>query len=382
MRGHSNANPQRRDDRRKSRRPRERFRQLLIESLEDRRLMARQVSGTLSADDSWSGTIQVTGDVIVPNGRRLDVATGTVIKFDTGKYLQFNDGSILNAIGSATSQIVFTSTQDDTVGEDLTPGIDGVPRRGHWESLYVNTSSASLSYVNVRYAGNISNPGNTFGPYRVPSVHIGNNATPSFQNVSLQDGENAGIDIRGNATFDTVSVERFGGVAFAQGLNLSPTYRSLTASMTGGNHVQIDGGTLTEVESWNLGGLPAHLAGDLIVGTNGELNLAPGTILKLREGRYLNANQGAIKALGTLLQPIIITSDRDDTVGGDSNADGAATVGGPGQWEALYVDNSTSRLEHVEVRYAGNVANPGNTFEPYRVAAINFEADPRPFFEI
>ena len=49
-------------------------------------------SGKLSGDETWSGTVQMTGDVIVPEGITLTISPGTVIKLadydDTagGKY--------------------------------------------------------------------------------------------------------------------------------------------------------------------------------------------------------------------------------------------------------------------------------------------------------
>lgn len=37
-----------------------------FESLEARRLLAREVAGTLTADDTWNGTIRLTSNVTVP----------------------------------------------------------------------------------------------------------------------------------------------------------------------------------------------------------------------------------------------------------------------------------------------------------------------------
>ncbi len=368
------------EQRRKGSQSRQRFRQLLIESLEDRRLMARVVSGTLASSDSWSGTIHVTNDLVVPNGVTLDIAPGTVIKFDTGKFLKANAGSTLNAQGTLNSQVFFTSSHDDTIGEDLTPGVQGAPIRGHWESIYLETNTAQLDYVNVRYAGNSVSPENPYQPYRVPSIEIAVGTTPTLKHVAISDGDWTGIDVQGNASLDTITIQRTRGVAITQGLSLSPTYRNLSATNTGGNHVLVAGGQLLTSQSWAFGGLPAHLSNDLTIGTNGVLDLAPGTIIKVSEGRSIHAQAGALKALGTLAQPIIFTSNRDDLVGGDSNADGTATLGGPGQWEALYVDNSATQLQNVEVRYAGNVLNAGNSYEPYRVPALQIRSAAAPTF--
>ena len=111
------------------------------------------------------------------------------------------------------------------------------------------------------------------------------------------------------------------------------------------------------------------VGGDLTFDVGSSVTLAAGTILKFETGAYLRS-AGTLHSNGTQANPIIFTSDEDDSAGGDSNGDAAATQAIPGQWEALYIDTSTTELNFTEVRYAGNVANPGNTFEPYRVAAI------------
>ncbi len=103
----------------------------------------------------------------------------------------------------------------------------------------------------------------------------------------------------------------------------------------------------------------------------------PGTVIKLPAGAYFAAG-GTLNAEGSVAAPIVFTSILDDSIGGDTNGDGTTTTSGPGQWESLYIDSSTSILSHVEVRYAGNVSNPGNAFEPYRVPALQFRGAAEP----
>ncbi len=358
------------------RRQRREFRRVLLEVLEDRRVMARQVAGTLSANDTWSGTIQVTGDVTVPTGIQLTISPGTVVKFDTGQALRIGAGSTFQAIGTAVSPITFTSTQDDTVGEDLTGAAAGAPQRGHWEAIYVGTNAATLEHVQVRYAGNTNNPGNTHQPFRLAAIEFAPDVSAVLRNVTLTDADWTGINVQGNATLDTVHIERTSSVAITQRSNLSPTYNRLTAVATGGNHVQLYGDTITSNQTWAFGGLPAHLATDLTL--NSTLTLLPGTVIKVPVGRFIYEQSGSLRALGTATQPIVFTSEHDDSIGGDSNANGTATQGGPGQWEALYLRNSASTLDYVEVRYAGNVNNPGHSHEPFRVPGVVIQNNASP----
>jgi len=57
--------------------------------------------------------------------------------------------------------------------------------------------------------------------------------------------------------------------------------------------------------------------------------------------------------VGTEGSRITFTSYQDDTAAGDTNGDGAATAGAPGQWFDISFGSSTSQLAYVDVRYGG-----------------------------
>ncbi len=295
---------------------------------------------------------------------------GTIFKFETGAY--FSIEGELRAIGTSARPIIFTSDEDDSIGGDSNgDGSTTTARPGQWESLYLYDSNTILQNVEVRYAGNVSDPGNTFGPYRVAGVNALSGSSPTFNNLRIRDSENIGLYIQnGSPRLEGLSIERSGQRAIQQSLPSTPMYVSVTLLDNGFDHIGVEAGIITQNRSWDFLGLTVVVLGTALrVNPDVTLTLAAGTILKFQTGAYFEI-AGSLKAIGNSGNPIIFTSDEDDTIGGDSNSDGNNTLPGPGQWESLYISGAGTALEYVEVRYAGNVSDPGNTFGPYRVPAV------------
>ncbi|MEM1068544.1 MAG: hypothetical protein AAGI63_06600, partial [Planctomycetota bacterium] len=336
-------------------------RRVLTEQLEARRLLATDVSGTITADEVWSGTVHVTGDVTIADGVNVTVEPGTVVKINASRWITGVGSFDVN--GTASEPVIFTSVNDDTVGEDLTPEATiGSP--GDWESLYTYSGDWDVQHAEVRFAG-----GGGEGSIYVDDLQdpTDNNTDSSFANVSIVDSGNYGIEsFRGTVDFSNIDVTGSTLSAFQQSAGADATYSQLSASGNlGGDHVRYAGRTVSSDQTWDFGGLPAHVVGDVnINGANTTLNVIPGSIIKLGSSAGIKASsaagdRGSLIAVGTSGQPIIFTSVNDDSVGGDSNADGDAASPSPGDWDAFNLYNSDSRLEHVEVRYGGGDNNGG-----------------------
>jgi YD repeat-containing protein len=115
--------------------------------------------------------------------------------------------------------------------------------------------------------------------------------------------------------------------------------------------------TYTANATWTVANSPYVLDGNITVASAATLTIEPGVIVKLNGTSRTMTVNGTLKASGTAESGrIIFTSYQDDSAGGDTNGDGGATSGAPGQWLVLRVDsaNAASELKFVDVRYGAS----------------------------
>ncbi len=65
----------------------------------------------ITADETWSGVIKLDGWVYVDNGATLTIEAGTIIRGTAKSVLVIERGGKINAVGTSSSPIVFTSIQ-------------------------------------------------------------------------------------------------------------------------------------------------------------------------------------------------------------------------------------------------------------------------------
>ena len=99
-----------------------------------------------------------------------------------------------------------------------------------------------------------------------------------------------------------------------------------------------------------------RVSGSLNITSGGVLTIPPGTILKMESGASINVGSGGVlNANGTHAAPVIITSIKDDSVGGDTNKDGDKTFPEPGDWSSIVVGGAAN-FEYTSIAYGGNDA--------------------------
>lgn len=118
---------------------------------------ATDVSGSISTDTTWATTGSpyiIQNPVTVASGVTLTIEPGVVVKLD-GQYTSLNVAGNVQAVGTATELIVFTSYQDDTYAGDTNgDGASSTAEPGDWRQLYMmEDSTAVMEYVVVQYGG-------------------------------------------------------------------------------------------------------------------------------------------------------------------------------------------------------------------------------------
>ena len=115
-------------------------------------------------------------------------------------------------------------------------------------------------------------------------------------------------------------------------------------------------GTIGSPVTWTANNV--YVVGDCatIVAAGATLSIQPGTVVKLGSTASVVLVQGALQATGTSGSPIVFTSLRDDSRGGDTNGDGPS-AGARGDWGGIrFAAGSQGTLAHVEVAYGGSGA--------------------------
>ena len=119
-------------------------------------------------------------------------------------------------------------------------------------------------------------------------------------------------------------------------------------------------GTVNVDRTWEPVGLNYYVTGDVTLAFGKTLILKPGVQVRFKNTSLISPAGTRLVAVGTADKPVVFTS---------YNADGTDLQPGPGDWTGLVLsgcisaadESSCSRLDHVQVRYAGG---PGARQDP------------------
>jgi murein DD-endopeptidase MepM/ murein hydrolase activator NlpD len=367
------------------------------------------VSGTISSNTTWErGYVYIVGNTTVSQGATLTVDPGAIVKFSFATARLTISGT-LDVNGTTTSPVYFTSFYDDSVGGDTNGDGSSSGSAQQWKDIYISsTGTANFDHAIVRYGGNsegsyanIENYGGTLiftnsvtsdGYYGIKQEQY--TATSSISYSQMEDNSSSGIRVQdgalavSNSTIEgqyygiaatigtdslTITDNDFinsGGYAIYLTANILFTESGNTATSSVAN--AIDGiyiaGTVSENRTWTSG-LP-YVLGSTTVSQGVTLTVDPGAIIKLFGVSARLTISGTLDVNGATASPVYFTSFYDDSVGGDTNGDGASS-GAAQQWKDIYIDgyDGTANFDHAIVRYGGyasggsyaNIENYGGT---------------------
>lgn len=282
----------------------------------------------------------------VAEGATLTLEPGLVMKFQ--RYHSLVIEGLLQAEGTADSPITFTDYRDDSTGGDSNgDGDESHPDAGYWGGLlFTGNGSGNLLHCHIGYAGY----------WHDANVRKEQTGSLSLRHCRLHHSSGAGLFVT-SGYGDLVS-ENNHYESNEAGVRLGPdtSFRDTTSIFRSNSRAPVlaDGGSHELDLEWRLSSQYALvLDGNQTVGAGTRLTLHPGLVLKFE--RYAGISvQGELVAHGTPGSPIVFTAEPDDSSGGDTNGDGAASEPAAGYWRGLNIlDTGSASLLHCRQRYGG-----------------------------
>ncbi len=330
-----------------------------------------------------AGTYNKTGRITVPEGQTLTIQEGAIIKFRRGQ----RDIEVLGALnvqGTETNKVVFTSRDDNDIGEQV-PDSDGDPNPGDWPRVKFEEGSAgTISHAIFRYGGRWGGGTNTHaleidGDVTINDCLFAHNINSAIkirsditvERTTIRNTENGSgiqVDAVVSATIRDCLIENNedAAVYLDDPTNLiTCSFSNITARGNNINGIEVDG-TISRSGDITVTTLPVCIDWDLEIGTEDpaepdvRVNVGPGVVFKF-EHRLIRVYD-ELNFNGTTASPIILTSEEDDTIAGDTRSDGNEKTPAPGQWSKVeYRDGSRGTLSHCVVRYGGRWGGGTNT---------------------
>ena len=333
------------------------------------------VNGAIAFDTTWNAAgspYVVTGDVTVNKDVTLTIEPGAAVRFD-GNYALVVMGT-LRAAGSEAQPIRFTSNAS-------------TPAPGDWAVIDFRAESQNnlLEHVIVEYGGNASRPGWMCAPgalcvgtssFSLQQSTVQKSATRGLVMVQSDSSisnnlfdQNAEEAIRLHGCNTNIGVCRPAIVGNTFTYNAAPIIRASAQDPILAGNEAADNGVNAIVyttpcvfiddNTWSADDLVYVVKGEVCnVGGFGPTSLAvePGTIVKFDTGAGLGIPATTVfSATGTIDQPIIFTSLKDDSAGGDTNADGNASSPAVDDWNQIIVSGAgaIATFAHARFHYGG-----------------------------
>jgi len=316
------------------------------------------LGGTIHDQREWSNTdvvyyLESTVTIAAGSGS-LTLPAGLVVKFAYVPQSDVNVSLIVNGslmvLGTAEEPVILTSGRDDTANGDTNGDGPSTGDCGDWYHIVFDNDSDDatciIEHAEICYAGRF-----WYDYWGWKSISeeaiLMNSASPTIRDTAIRH------------TY---------GDALECDLASNPKLQCLTFENNMINGLNVLGGTIVDARAWSNTDIVYYLDDTVTVAAGaGSLTLPAGLVVKFHHYSNTDKNislvvDGCLQVLGTIDQPVILTSIRDDSAGvadgtmGDTNNDGPS-IPERGDWYHIVFNNSsddeTCIIEHTEIRYAG-----------------------------
>lgn len=312
----------------------------------------------------------IMNSLSINNGATLTINPGVVLKFSSNR-IDVYEGAI-NAVGTPSEKIIFTSIKDDSRGGDT--NIDGngtAPTPGNWLGIYFreSTMQSQLQYAEIRYGGDAENASNTQGyPREGTVISENNNLIVDNCVVQLSNSSAFGAYGTSTATFTNNRLENISRFPVHIAMFSNPTFSGNTVENIGYFAIGIRDESYNQSATFpfrNFAGvdsityMPTNIASQYsaLVNSGTKITIPAGMHFKVLNTSYVQVN-GELHIAGTANDPVVFTTIKDDTYGRprDTEGDGLPTPGqlnGSGTLVKFNnISDDNSLIENAIIRYS------------------------------
>ena len=319
------------------------------------------IENNIVGNTTWTNNniYLIDGEILIT--AVLTIEAGTLIKFkDSARFgVLGNSGGLIIAEGTDLMPIIFTSWHDDIHGGDTNGnGSATDPARGDWNNIGIagSNNQSSFAYCEIYYGGG-------YQDRYVMILDSETNASVTNCTIAHNQGDDGALDasladtgtiIQNNIFYDNTWPLNINAVFCLDDSNIfhDPNSRSVTNDYNG---ILVDGNDFEGNIFWIETEVPFVLQqGEYSIPAGASLALNAGVVVKLDTGTNIWVN-GTLTGNGTISDPVIFTSYKDDSELGDTNNDDDITEPNPGDWnyiKILGINNSSSFI-FCEFYYGG-----------------------------
>ncbi len=319
------------------------------------------ITANIVGNTTWTNNniYLIDGEILIQ--AVLTIEPGTRIKFkDAANWVvQGASGGLILAEGSTLLPIIFTSWYDDAHGGDTNGDENATePDRGDWDDIKIqgDNNASIFDYCEIYYGGGYyDNYVLYLEPYTAVSITNCTIAHNQGEEGALNAREaGSGTIIQNNIFYDNIWPLNINANFDLDDTNIfhDPESRS---DINDHNGILVEGDDFDGQITWSETEVPYVLQqGEYSIDAGNSLTCQPGVILKLDDGVNFWI-EGTIIANGSLAEPVIFTSYKDDSILGDTNNDSAITSPNPGDWDYLMIReiNNSSSFDYCEFYYGG-----------------------------